>query len=1564
MSSENAAPQPPDEIPAGQHTPVDHTTVPVGNPAPREKTGPDTDWLTDPNGPPKLAAETPLPSPESEAPTEFVSAAEVNRTISESPPTPAIPSEEQQPAPALEAIPEPAPVVESAPVPDPVPFSSSETLAEHSPDPPIEAAAPKLEDPTHAGPPVVAELPPIEPKLEPEEPTPSQLLPLLGQEEPPIAEPIDVPTVDFPPAAELSDSAQANSGPDSEDALSSPVVSTVAGSGWFDYSFIKSAESVSASDADAKAAVDEDVLSAESLPDVQETPAYDTTGGASDVFSDLAAATPVPPEAPSPAPLDAVVEVPRSSTGDESSDSLFSHLAVASTLPIQPPAGEPMGSGTDLGTLPDDLFEEPKPAVAASAPAPIEDDDLTLLGEPLDEAIPLASLASGSDLLSMGDGVPTAMPASGTDLFSADPDEIPMAMAAPSEIIVEKPAIPPIPAYNPDDVPDAIPEPTSSVIPSGKTGPKPIPNENLDDLFSTLTTDPVPISRKTTDDIGMATPIDAALEFDELPADPAAGGSNLFSDGPSFSPENTSGVNLLRPDSAGNPQQRFPGAHESIFGDESNEPIGGTSSIFTDDPVPARRSGDVDQIPLMHSTDHGFGSGSGPEPSALERDVLGADPRDLGFDELLAGPVSAEPGHISFNVPPKGQDGFDEAEQSSGEVNWSKPPKGSSSNNLPSAPDQVEDDIPELPDLDDPLGTPGQNESEFDMMMLGSSPKPPMMPEDPASKDMIEPLASLSNPNLSRLPDVDPDAKTDALRAGSAWEVTMSNQSQSGQGSSVMPGSVKPVAPSQSGWLSPSMASPASGWLSSPGVGPTSGLFPPPLTPPPSVSNDLDDVRLDATPEPNEPKTAPAGKLKPVSDITDVEPSRGSIGGWVAGTLVGVLIGGGGVAAAFFGGILQVDNGKSLVVKDPGPGGPGIPKGPIGPAATPTVAQAKTLLANGDPKSALPGFDAAGDNASVDIRAARGQARWMARVHELTNDGKAPIAGDAELKKAESDLRKAYSAAGGSDQEKEAGILAARNLGLLRELTGDLAGAKRVYEEAASKFPEAKPIFDAALNRLKLMTPAPNADGIRESRRIPTDADRLTGAIVLTMLMLQADTPAAKTPEEPGFLFWQAVNEAAAGEYATAIKTLAEARKLHDKKRLSVVGKGVNPVSDPLEQIFLRTCDDLTAYWTLKRDIYEHKTLRPLLAEKGATVKSVLDKLGTGGDPTALKDLMAKLEKAEKEFKEADTLAKKYETDLTAAKKDLDDAKKVADDAKKVADDTKKLLEDKTKEYDTAAGKLKSAEENIAAVVKELKDNKLIPEDTDPAKVPGLMKDIAATAASADAKKAAEAILKANKQIEMVKAEIKKAEQEVVDAKKAAKDAAEDAEKKVAAAKVEAEKFVAAKLVESVKAEEALKAKVKAEQVARDADLEKHRRDLAAEAEKFKKQLAAREDQFAVLIAQARAGGPVPLTAAEKAAKERAGRIFGTGVVAYEAGNWEEAETAFLSATKEDPNDARYFYFLGLARFAKGSTAPADEAFKKGAELETRSLPPSSAVSASLERVQGPVRRVLAAHRP
>ncbi len=87
-------------------------------------------------------------------------------------------------------------------------------------------------------------------------------------------------------------------------------------------------------------------------------------------------------------------------------------------------------------------------------------------------------------------------------------------------------------------------------------------------------------------------------------------------------------------------------------------------------------------------------------------------------------------------------------------------------------------------------------------------------------------------------------------------------------------------------------------------------------------------------------------------------------------------------------------------------------------------------------------------------------------------------------------------------------------------------------------------------------------------------------------------------------------------------------------------------------------------------------------------------------------------------------------------------------------------------------------------------------------------------------------------------------------------------------------------------------------------------------------------------------------------------RHYAAGLNFYYERDYPAAEKSFASAVENDSQDARYFYFLGLARLAQNKRE-AYEDFDQGAALESQNKPPSPVVSASLERIQGPVRRIV-----
>lgn len=1368
--------------------------------------------------------------------------------------------------------------------------------------------------------------------------------------------------------------------------LPSGINPAAPGSGWLDRSFIGSG--LPSGTLPATPAETSDVFAVPSAFPADDLPEALPVGGASDVFSDLLAPPVGSSQIPGPTPMDDLdLDSPDAAPlVDESTDSLFNHLVVppnASQLLKEFTDPAPGPSGTDLGNLPDDLFDEPQKnlgsfhteetieseVVEGSASDVFSQPSAAEVAEPEGE-VPFADPVGGDSRIDMSDAPvsPTApRPSTAADFALPELFEAPPGAAGDSAVFLPEEG-----RGSSDVIAGDMAHGSSSVPVAGARDRVGLPNEPIDDLFAPEPAAPTKPNTAATAD-GPNTPNEARLEFPTLPQD--QGGSSLFGDTPGSS--------------SAYPFPMGPASEVNVFGlgDSEGGSAIGRSSIFAPADSDMSRSsifdptgspGGVDQIPLMQSsgTDAGNPLASAAKPA--EPDTLGSPFDAPGLEDILDVPDSTgfgrppvgkrpkvveDPDRISFAMPPRHPD---DSDQASGSVDWSAPPRtGQGFSELVKEGD-VDPEIAEALESFDPLvSKPGEAETDPLAPISDSKPQPASLiktdedPEDDvfsAAPD-TDPIgvglpSGFMNPvplsGFAKKPSTpDPflgstsDVSAAPVRHGSAWDVTVGSASavNESSGSAIIPGAVKPNNPTAvgagSGWMSPSIAGPASGWLSSPGVGPSSGLFAPPI----SQSAGSDDVQLDAHPNDDEPPTTPSGKRPSPIEPEPAPAKPPGIRGWLAGSVVGVAIGAAAGAGAFMSGMVSVaDGGKPNA---------GLPTKP--PVVAPPV-DGKGLLAQGNAAAALKALEAAGEKSTPDVHAARGQARWMAHVRDRAAEGKA--FDPAEFTKAEADLKIAHETAAGDD--KEWGPKAALHLGLLKELAGQPEAASAIYTQAMTQFPDAKPMFESALERLKALEPAkPAPKPIQESRLDLPRIEDFKRAIVLSLIGLQA--PAAETVEA-GTLFWKAVNQAAGGDYDTAIATLADARKAHDKQRLANVGKGLNPTSDPLEQIFLRTCDDLTAYWLLKKEVYEHPKAGPLVKKHGVA-KALTELASTAGDDKALKELMAKLEKAEKDFSDADKLAKKYETDLT-------DAKKAADDAKKLADDNKKLLDDKTKDFDAAADKLKAAETVVAGVVAELKANKLIPEDADPAKLGPVMKEVAATAASADAKKAAAGLLAAQKQVETAKADLKKAEAEVEAAKVAAKAAADDADKKVLAAQADADKKLAAAAAEAKKAQQELLDKLKAEDGVRAALAAQLQRDLAAEKAKFEKELARRDELFATQLAQARAGGTVPLTAGERAAKDRAAKKFGEGLTAYLDGRPSDAETAFVSATKDDANDARFWYFLGLSRLSTGNAAGAEEAFKKGADLEARNLPTSAVVSASLERIQGPARRVLATHRP
>src|SRR5262245_50950232 len=83
------------------------------------------------------------------------------------------------------------------------------------------------------------------------------------------------------------------------------------------------------------------------------------------------------------------------------------------------------------------------------------------------------------------------------------------------------------------------------------------------------------------------------------------------------------------------------------------------------------------------------------------------------------------------------------------------------------------------------------------------------------------------------------------------------------------------------------------------------------------------------------------------------------------------------------------------------------------------------------------------------------------------------------------------------------------------------------------------------------------------------------------------------------------------------------------------------------------------------------------------------------------------------------------------------------------------------------------------------------------------------------------------------------------------------------------------------------------------------------------------------------------------------GQIYGTGVHAFNQGDYTGAYNSLTSAINGGTSDPRAYYFRGLTylKLGRGDEAKAD--FAKGAELEVADSVNEFPVNRSLERVQG-----------
>ena len=347
------------------------------------------------------------------------------------------------------------------------------------------------------------------------------------------------------------------------------------------------------------------------------------------------------------------------------------------------------------------------------------------------------------------------------------------------------------------------------------------------------------------------------------------------------------------------------------------------------------------------------------------------------------------------------------------------------------------------------------------------------------------------------------------------------------------------------------------------------------------------------------------GKPKP-------EKRASTAGAWMAGTFLGGLAATGVCLGLWLFSIEPPKEWRAMAGSLTGAPTPPLTKSGPGPGATPpplTLADKIALIESGDLAKAKQADVEQVDETKSEQLAARGEYRVRSYLQQQSAI-KAPLKpDDPALQAGMKDLETA------AKDNADAQFWLAVTL----EATNNLPAAEKAYKDGVDRFGKdavQKERFEAGLDRVTA----------REAGR-PAGMGRATPAgawlaLLLTGLEPPAADPATKdaapAPKEPpapagaaapveaGSAFWRAARLAHDQQYSDAVKELEEAEDLHAKRRFTVLGKAQNPNSDPTEEIFLRSCEELKAYWQLEDKL---RTAGYLDAAKGKDAAKAVDDL-------------------------------------------------------------------------------------------------------------------------------------------------------------------------------------------------------------------------------------------------------------------------------------------------------------------------------------------------------------------
>jgi tetratricopeptide (TPR) repeat protein len=426
-----------------------------------------------------------------------------------------------------------------------------------------------------------------------------------------------------------------------------------------------------------------------------------------------------------------------------------------------------------------------------------------------------------------------------------------------------------------------------------------------------------------------------------------------------------------------------------------------------------------------------------------------------------------------------------------------------------------------------------------------------------------------------------------------------------------------------------------------------------------------------------------------------------TLSAWLGGAAIGVaasaLLGTG----LWFGGALSRDHGT----RNSQTTSAGVA------AAKPTPEQARHHLEAGDLDLALETFGRCDESPSA--LAGRGEARWLAYLRQQKRQRVALAENDAEVVAARKELVDSKSAEG------------TLWLGLINEAFGRTDEARETYDSGRDNFPHRARLFIAARSRL---------DAMAGGKKVAVKIDPQLGlALALTMMELPPD--AGGLTDEAGYDFWDAVALSRKGDFSGARAALLKARAAHEQRRDLFIRRGPNPDSDPRDDIFLHSCDQMLAWWDVQAKLQSAgfggqspgQTVDALLANqkkydeamKALVTTLKVEKVDEIAE--AIDGVIKQRQQAIDKWKQADEAARRAEDSLKTAQRDLGKKdNELAAARKTAATELKQALAQEAearKALEEAAAARRKADESYRGVQARLVKAKLVGEQSEPADV-------------------------------------------------------------------------------------------------------------------------------------------------------------------------------------------------------------------------------------------------------